>query len=86
MMGRLKHDQEQLFYEFRHDEIDRHIVSLIAAGRTNGAPFTISLKRRTQIFFSYQQKRRPITPSFVMPVGRVRAHKQKSHDADIEAP
>jgi transposase len=33
MMGRLKHDQEQLFYEFRHDEVipGDHLVREIAA-------------------------------------------------------
>src|SRR5262244_1440290 len=33
MMGRLKHEQEQLFYEFRHDEAvpDDHLVREIAA-------------------------------------------------------
>jgi transposase len=33
MMGRLKHEQEQLFYEFRHDEVipGDHLVREIAA-------------------------------------------------------
>jgi hypothetical protein len=49
MMGRLNHEQEQLFYEFQLDEVvpDDHLVRAIAAVLDLSAAISLPTTRRS---------------------------------------